>query len=300
MILAPLLLSAAVPAAADAARDPALVAPPIRAMLDAAMAAGDEGAVATIVKYARAADPAGGDEINAVANDWRAARARAREERIAEAGTFELWTGRVEAGGFVSTGNSDVTGLTAAADLSREGLKWRHKLRFQADYQRSGGVTSREHYLAAYEPNLKLDARRYIYGSAQFESDRFFGYRHRYAASVGYGYSAIQKPDLRLDLEAGPAFRQTSFTDDTMQSTLAARGKLDFLWKVSPGVTLTQDGSAYLERFNSTVSGTTALAARLIGPLSARVSYTVQYESAPPAGRVTTDTTSRASLVYSF
>lgn len=293
-----LALLTAVAAVPD--RDPALVAPPIRAMLDAAMAAEDEGAVATIVKYARTADPAGGDTVAQIADEWRAARARAREQRLAEAGTFDLWTGRVEAGGFMSTGNSDVTGATATVDLTREGLNWRHKLRLQADYQRSGGVTSREHYLAAYEPNLKLDGRRYIYGSAQFESDRFFGYRQRYAASVGYGYSVLQRPDLRLDLEAGPAFRETAFTDDTSQSSLAARGKLDFLWKLSSGVTLTQDGSAYVERYNSTVSGTTALAAKLIGPLSARVSYTVQYESMPPAGRVTTDTTSRASLVYSF
>jgi putative salt-induced outer membrane protein len=30
------------------------------------------------------------------------------------------------------------------------------------------------------------------------------------------------------------------------------------------------------------------------------VSYTVQYESMPPEGRVSTDTISRASLVYTF
>ena len=38
----------------------------------------------------------------------------------------------------------------------------------------------------------------------------------------------------------------------------------------------------------------------LFGPLSAQLSYAVQYESMPPEGRRDTDTTSRASLVYSF
>jgi putative salt-induced outer membrane protein len=42
------------------------------------------------------------------------------------------------------------------------------------------------------------------------------------------------------------------------------------------------------------------MAAKLLGPLSAQVSYTVQYESMPPEGRVSTDTISRASLVYTF
>ncbi|RZM03817.1 MAG: DUF481 domain-containing protein, partial [Sphingomonas sp.] len=37
-----------------------------------------------------------------------------------------------------------------------------------------------------------------------------------------------------------------------------------------------------------------------IGPLSAQFSYNFQYESLPPAGRKTTDTISRASLVYAF
>lgn len=283
-----------------AERDPATIAPAVRAMLDAAIAADDENGVATIIKYARTADPAGGDAVAAIASDWRTARARARDDRIAQAGAFDLWSGRAEAGGFYSTGNSETAGLTVTADLTREGLNWRHKLHLQTDYQRNAGITSREHYLAAYEPNLKLDARRYIYGSAQFESDRFFGYDERYAASAGLGYSVVQTPAVKLDLEAGPAFRQTSFTDGQEQSSIAARGKLDLRWTLLSGLTLTQDGSAYWERYNSTVSGTTALAAKLIGPLSARISYSVQYESSPPEGRVSTDTTSRASLVYSF
>jgi putative salt-induced outer membrane protein len=75
---------------------------------------------------------------------------------------------------------------------------------------------------------------------------------------------------------------------------------VDLDWRLTPGLTLRQDASAYLQRYNSTVSSTTAMAAKLLGPLSAQLSYTVQYESMPPIGRVSTDTTSRASLVYTF
>jgi putative salt-induced outer membrane protein len=42
------------------------------------------------------------------------------------------------------------------------------------------------------------------------------------------------------------------------------------------------------------------LLAKLFGPLSAQFSYTLQYESTPPIGRETTDTTSRAALVVVF
>jgi putative salt-induced outer membrane protein len=280
--------------------EPADIPAPIRAMLEAAIASGNEGEVTTIVKYARTADPASGDAVLRIANDWRSARARERQTRIQRAGLLDLWSGRAEIGGFINTGNSETAGVIGILDLTREGLDWRHKLRAQGDYQRSLGITTREQYLFAYEPNWKIDARRYVYGAAQFESDRFLGYNQRYSASAGAGYSPIKTSAVSLNLELGPAFRHTEFTDDTVESSFAARGNLDLDLKLSPGLTFTQDASAYLQRYNSTVSSSTALAARLIGPLSARVSYTVQYESMPPLGRVSTDTTSRASLVYTF
>jgi len=286
---------------ADEPGDEEVVIPPtIRSMLDAAIAAGNEGEVATIVKYARAADPASGDAVLRIATEWRAVRAKERQTRVEQARWYNLWAGRAQIGGFVTTGNSDTSGVTGSLDLTREGLEWRHKLRGQIDYQRSIGITTREHYLAAYEPNWKLDSRRYVYGALQFEADRFFGYTQRYSASAGAGYSAVQTREMTLALELGPAFRHTIFTDAVVESSIAARGRIDFDWKLSPGLTLSQDAAAYLQHYNSTISSTTALAARLVGPLSAQVSYSVQYESLPPIGRVSTDTISRASLVYTF
>ncbi|WP_321576527.1 MULTISPECIES: DUF481 domain-containing protein [unclassified Sphingomonas] len=301
MILAVFLAASSLPNdGATVEADQVRIPPPIRAMLDAAIASGNEGEVSTIVKYARAADPASGDAVLRIAEEWRAVRAKDREARIVRAGWTDLWTGRAEVGGFITTGNSSTAGVTGILDLTREGLDWRHKLRGQADFQRSLGITTREHYLAAYEPNWKIDSRQYVYGALQYESDRFFGYSDRYSASAGAGYSAVQTRALTLNLELGPAFRHTQFTDSTVESSIAARGSVDLDLKLSPGLSVSQDASAYLQRFNSTVSSTTALAAKLVGPLSAQVSYTVQYESEPPIGRVSTDTTSRASLVYTF
>lgn len=289
------------PIEAPPAPPPPLQIPaPIKAMLDAAMRSDSDGEVSTVVKYARGADPASGDLVLATANKWRADRARARQTMLAEAGPFELWSGRAEVGGFRNTGNSDTIGASAVLDVQREGLRWRHKLRLQGDYQENLNIVSREHLLAAYEPNLKIDSIRYIYGAAQYETDRFLGYDTRYSLSAGYGYRAIRTPRVTLDLELGPAFRSTSFTDGVDETSVAARGKFDFAWKLTPSLSFTQNASAYLESYNSTVSSNTAINAKLLGPLSARLSYAIQFESEPPAGRRTTDTTTRAALVYSF
>lgn len=292
LVLAPLLL------ANQAA--PAELPAPVKAMLDAALASGNEGEVATIVKYARAAAPEHADAIAKLASDWQAGRHAMAQRKLREADFLDLVKGRAELGGYVTSGNTEDVGVVAALDLRREAIEWRHKLALRAEYQESRGITSRERYVASYEPNWKFDARAYVYGAAQFERDRFAGFTERYSLSAGAGYSAIKSKALTLELELGPAYRNTSFTDFTRESNIGARGSVDLDWRLARGVTFRQDASAYLQDANSTVQSVTALNSRLFGPFSAQLSYTVQYESMPPAGRQSTDTTSRASLVVDF
>ena len=294
-----LLLALPLLLANTAAEDP-VIPPTIKSMLDAAMQSGSEGDVAVIVKYARNADPASADLVVKAATDWRNDRLAQANRKIREADFFDLVKGRAELGGYMSTGNTDNIGLTAAIEVRREALEWRHKLRLQADYQESLGLVTRERYLAAYEPNWKFDDRAYMYGAAQYESDRFSGFYDRISVSSGAGYSAIKSPAVKLDLELGPAYRLTRFIDDKTESNLAARGSMDFGLKLSPSISVTQNASAYLQDANSTVSSRSALLAKLFGPFSAQFSYTLQYESTPPIGRQTTDTTSRAALVVDF
>ena len=295
----PLLLVAAAPMLL-ANTDPASIPPQIKTMVDAAIASGNESEIATIVKYAGNAAPESKEAIAKLVDDWKRKRSEEKTAKLQDASFFDLWSGRAELGGYISTGNSDSQGVSASLALTRDGLDWRQKFKAQVDYQRSLGITSREHYLVAWEPNWKVDDRSYIYGSAQFESDRFLGYTTRYSVSTGAGYSALKGGRLKLDLELGPAYRATSFTDGETERSLAARGSVDFALKLSKGLQLTQNASAYVERYNSTVTGTTALNAKVLGPLSAQFSYNVQYESMPPEGRVTTDQISRAGLVYAF
>lgn len=272
----------------------------IRTMLEEAMASGNDGDVATVVKYARRAAPKHSQQIADIASRYTSERSQNNTKLLRTASFGALLKGRAEIGGWINSGNSDTLGITGVLDLSREGYRWRHKLKLQADYQENNGVPSREHYLAAFEPNYKVDDKLYIYGAAQYESDPFFGYHDRYSASTGAGYTVLSRGSVTLDLELGPAFRHTAFTAGNVERNLAARGSVDFDWKLTPALTLRQDTSAYVQAANSTVTSLTAIDAKLLGPLSARFSYNIQYESLPPVGRVNTDTTGRAALVYAF
>jgi len=281
-------------------RADAPIADAVRKLLEQAMASDNAADVDTVAKYARAANPESADTIAAMVDDWKAGREAARVRRLLDADFFALIKGQVEFGGFLTTGNNDNIGIHGSINLTRDGLKWRHRLRVLADYQRSNGVTTREHYLADLESKVTLDDRWFGYGTGQFESDRFLGIDTRYSVSTGVGYTGAAGRLTTFDVELGPAFRVTHFGDGRTSRTVAARGSLELAYKLGRALILSNSSAAYLETGNSTLSSTTALKARLIGPLSGQVSYAIQYESQPPVGRVTTDTTSRASLVYQF
>ncbi len=295
-----ILLFLAAPLLLANTSDPETIPQPIRALLDAAMEAGSDSDVTVLMRYARGVSPESAEAVAALVESWRTERRRAHERELRQAGFFELVKGRAELGGYATTGNTHTTGLSGVLDMRREALKWRHKLRLQVDYQESRGVISREHYLAAYEPNYKIDDRSYVYGAAQFESDRFLGYDERYSLSAGFGYVPVRGSGLTVELELGPAFRQTNFTDGTTEGTVGGRGSLDLDWKLSPTITFLQNASAYIQNANSTLLSKTAVRAKLFGPVSGQLSYQLQYESAPPAGSVSTDTTTRASVVVDF
>lgn len=290
---------------------------PVRAMIDAAIATGDEGKVKTIADIARTTNPGDIAEIDALVADFttalaarKAAEAEAKQAALREADLFENWSGRGELGGFRATGNTSNTGVTAALTLERQGIKWRHRLTGRADYQRAAGVTTREQFLGRYEPNVNVSDRFYVYALAQYERDRFQGFSGRYAISGGMGYQALKKDDVQLSLKAGPAYRVTQFVDGREESRIAGLLALDFDWQITERLKLTQDTNAVAETGgsavaiidsrNTSIDLITGLDAAIAKKLKARVSYAVEYDSNPPPGAVQTDTVSRITLIYDF
>jgi putative salt-induced outer membrane protein len=280
---------------------------PVRAMIDAAIEAGDEDTIRAVIDLARATNPDDAGEVDAILaayeTDLAAAQAlEAAEEEAAirNGGLFDNWSGRGELGAFNSTGNAENTGLTASLALTREGINWRHKLRGRADYQEANGVTTREQFLAAYEPNLKLSPRLFAFALAQYERDRFQGFSARYSLSGGLGYEVIDRDDLSLSIQAGPAYRQTERINDTTDSSLAGLASADFDWQISERIALTQDLSAFIESGNSTYVSDTGLQAGISDRIKVRLSYTVEHDTDPPPGAENTDTLSRITILYDF
>lgn len=280
---------------------------PVRAMIDAAIDKGDADTVRTVIDLARTTNPDDGAELDAILaayeTDLAAAEAEAaasEEAAIRSAGLLDNWSGRGELGAFNSTGNSSNTGLTASLGLTREGINWRHKLRARADYQRSNGVTTREQFLAAYEPNLKLNDRLFAYALAQYERDRFQGFSGRYSLSGGLGYDVIETDAMSLSVKVGPAYRRTERVNGTSDSNLAALASANFNWQIAENIALTQDASAFVQSGSSTYISDTGIQAGIADNVKLRLSYTVEHDTDPPVGAESTDTLSRVTIIYDF
>lgn len=290
---------------------------PVKAMIQAAIESGKDAEIKSVIKFAKVANPDSIAEIDAIMASYvvkKTQLAATKKRAKMEAPFFENWSGKGELGGFRNTGNSSSVGLSSGISLAKDAVDWRLKFRARADYQRSNGVTTREQYAVALEPEYKIDDRLFIYGLAQFDHDQFQGFSARYTVSGGIGYTMIKEEEINLDVKAGPAWRLTEFAEGGSDSSLAGLIGLDLGWQIADNLKLTQGAGATLASdaqsltsanviFSSgtnTLTATTGLDAKINGKLTARFSYVIEHETNPPEGSEKTDTLSRATLVYDF
>lgn len=293
------------------------LSPAIIALLEAAMNTGDREKVRTVVILARETNPDHVDQINGIWRDFNIAhrerqRRKAADQRdeIMQAGLFDLWEGKGQLGAFQSSGNNDSVGVSAAVDLERKGIDWKHKLRGSVDYRRNNGRTNREKFQLTYEPNFQISKSLFAYGLAQYERDRIQGFASRYSLSGGLGYTIIDTEKMDLSVKAGPALRHTDLVVGDSDTRLAALIGLDFDWQLLDNIKLTQDVNAvaetggealvFISSNNTTIDLVTGLEAGISNDLKARLSWTLEYDSDPPRGAVKTDTLSRVTLIYDF
>ncbi|HEV7341077.1 MAG TPA: DUF481 domain-containing protein [Sphingopyxis sp.] len=287
---------------------PPIVPPdPVRNMLAAAIASGKDADVEAVAKLAMDTHPDDAAEIEARLVAYRAERQRLKDEaaaaaraKLAAAKFWQNWKGEGQIGASQSSGNTKSAGLSAGVALSRQGIDWTHKLRAQADYQRTNGRTSVERYLVELEPQYRINDRAFAFGFGRWEHDRILGYDTRWNVSGGLGYKVIDGKTISLSLKGGPAWRQTDFISGISDSELTALGGLDFGWQLSPTLRLTQVASTIVGEANSSTNSLTALNAKLTGALSARIAYAAQIDTSPPPGIERVDTQTRFTLVYGF
>ena len=266
----------------------------VEAMIRAS--AGEDGLDA-VVKAAKATNPASIAEIDALVNSLKSQAAAAHQERLMSAGIWDNWSGAGALGFSRTTGNSEDMTLSGTADLTKDGLYFRHKFHGAVERQTSGGVLNHDRYLAGYELDYKFSSSIYAYGSVAWEKDNFAGIRRRLSESGGVGYIVLDTDAVKLDVSAGPAFQQSRYVTSLAENSTTLRAGVDFSWKVFEHLTLSERAEMFV---NSEIKSTTALTIPIQDKLSAQLAFDFIHQEHVPLGRVATDTATHAALVYSF
>lgn len=264
------------------------------------MTAATPDQIDTVADVARKTYPDSTDEVDALVETIAARRQTARKERLGQLAFHRGWSGEGSVGGYRSRGNSDESGLNIGIKLDRDGIRIRHHIDAAMELQSKEGERSLERYAAGYQLDLVFSPLRYGYAQFQWEQDRFAGLAERFTESLGTGWVVADSDDLRLALEAGPALRQTQFTDGTRENNFNAKFDLSLRWALSSRTRFTEEASAIVGFGNNTFLSNTAFTTRLIRDLSGRISFLWRHETEPLFGREETDTLTRASLVYAF
>jgi putative salt-induced outer membrane protein len=262
--------------------------------------ANDPAALKTVVAAAKKANPGSTAEIDAHVAALTTRTEAAKTARMASLRPLEGWTGEVELGGFLSTGNTDENGIAAGVKFNKTTLRLRHLFEFTADYKRTDDVVTKEKYFGVYTVNYKLGERYYAWGRLSAERDQFAGFDARLSEGVGLGYRVIDAKDLKLDIEGGPALRQTDYTGGGRRRSVAARLAQRLAWQISEDVRITQSAATFLESGNSTFVASAGVTTKLGSAISARASFDLRHDQNPPNDRQKTDTTSRITLDYDF
>jgi putative salt-induced outer membrane protein len=299
----------------DAPPPPAFVAPEpaedavpadLKAVIDAAIAAGDDAVIDRVFGFALTARPDKAAAIERLrtahlADRAAAQTAKAEAERLrrAAAGPLENWEGKIEFGATWATGPASSLGLVGALDVERTGIDWTHKLILRAEVQDTDDVRAVERIIASWQPRRQLGRRAYVFGLGQYERDPGLGYDNRYTAGLGAGWKLVRGDEFRVALEGGPALRLTdTMSTDEIQERIAGRGSLDLGWQMSERLEFTQRASIFYEEGRSSGLIASALDSKVSEKLNLRFSYEYRIEEDRDRGISSSGSISRASLVY--
>lgn len=224
------------------------------------------------------------------------------------------WSGEIAIGAVAYTGNQSTTQGDADATVRHFSGPWEAELNASGSYGRAEGATIARRFYARLKMRRDLTDTLYGFGLADYENDRFGGYRRVLTQSAGLGWRLVETESFQLDGEAGPAFRQARRrSDGRLESATMLRLAVDMVWAISPTATFTNEtvlllshdrvevaAGAGLRRDALETRNISALTMPIVGDIAGRVSVELRYNSSPPPDAASLDTRTRLGVVYAF
>ncbi len=211
------------------------------------------------------------------------------------------WSGDAELGVMVTSGNTDTQTISGKLDISNEKEVWRHNLKLAALNSSENDQTSAEKYSAMWKSDYKLGEKNYLFGSAQYDDDRFSGYDYQATLALGYGRRVLGSDSQTLDLEIGPGYRRSKVsTTDRVKEEAVLKLAGFYRYQISDSSKFKQDLVFDIGEDQTISKSITAVQAKVAESLSMKVSYTWKHTSEVPAGRAKIERETALTLVYAI
>ena len=224
----------------------------------------------------------------------------------------DIWSGKLNASGFVTGGNSREK--AAHVDTVIEG-RWTHtRLTLEGgwDYGESEGEMATRKSYGSLKGDWFFIKKAYAYARYRAENDEFQDLRVRHTMGAGLGYQVFETESTKFQIEAGASYvierlnpfiparnRRDAETDGYATADGAAR----FRYKVMDGVIFSEELLAYLslkDMDDLRLSSKTALDLILSSSLSLTLQVLWEFDKLPAQGRKKQDTRYLAGITYSF
>lgn len=212
------------------------------------------------------------------------------------------WSGEASLTGSRTTGNTETTDIGLGLNLQKATDVWKHTFKASADFGRVSGITNRERFVLGYQIDRNLSDRLYVYGNADYFSDKFGAFEDGYFLGTGLGYNLVLPEPLAWDLEAGLGYRSqtTQGPLSVTEEELALRGASKLKYALNDNVSAYNNSEVIYGDSNTYLWNETGLTANLMGNLAARASFRIDHNTDVAVGREKTDTITRFGVVYTM
>jgi putative salt-induced outer membrane protein len=230
--------------------------------------------------------------------------AMAQEAEGAGEAPEPIWTGSLGLAYLATTGNSETSTFGLNFTTERKPTPWGLTITGRFNRNEDDGVLTAERYSLGGRARRALGERWELFGGLSAERDEFAGFELLLLAEAGVTYKALVGPKHHLSFDAGLTWTDENRIEpepdvDFMGAVLG----LDYEWKISDNSSFTQALDFYPNFDESSdwrLTSMTALQSAVNSWLAVKLGYEIRYRNQPIGDNEDTDTTSTASVVFTF
>ena len=226
------------------------------------------------------------------------------QETTEEEAPEPIWKGSLGLAYLGTSGNSETSSFGLDFTTERRPTPWGLTITGKFNRNDDSGNLTAERYSLAGRARRALGDRWELFGGLSGEKDIFAGYDLLFIAEAGVTYKALTGPTHHLSFDAGITWTdENRIEPNPVVSYMGAVLGGTYEWKISDTSSFTQLLYFY-PNFDETsdwrLSSVTGLQTAVNSWLAVKLGYEVRYRNQPIGDNEKTDTTSSASVVFTF